>query len=138
MKKPRILLADDHKIVLEGLRGLLDPEFEIVGAVEDGRALVAEAERLKPDVVVADISMPGLNGMDAARRIKKMDPHIKVVFLTMHSEASYAAGGFEAGASGFVLKHSAPQELITAIREAMRGHTYVAPMIASELISLFP
>lgn len=137
MKKPRILLADDHKIVLEGLRGLLDPEFEIVGAVEDGRALVAEAQRLKPDVVVADISMPGLNGMDAARRIKKMDPHIKVVFLTMHSEASYAAGGFDAGASGFVLKHSAPQELITAIREAMLGHTYVAPMIASELISSF-
>jgi len=137
MKKPRILLADDHKIVLEGLRGILDPEFEIVGAVEDGRALVAEAQRLKPDVVVADISMPGLNGMDATRRIKKMDPHIKIVFLTMHSEASYAASGFDAGASGFVLKHSAPQELITAIREAMRGHTYVTPMIAGELISSF-
>jgi DNA-binding NarL/FixJ family response regulator len=137
MKKPRILLADDHKIVLEGLRGLLDPEFEIVGTVEDGRALVAEAERLKPDVVVADISMPGLNGMDAARRIKKMDPHIKVVFLTMHSEASYAAGGFDAGASGFVLKHSAPQELITAIREAMHGRTYVTPLIAGDLIGSY-
>jgi DNA-binding NarL/FixJ family response regulator len=137
MKKPRLLLADDHKIVLEGLRGLLDPEFEIVGAVEDGRALVTEAQRLKPDVVVADISMPGLNGMDAARQIKKMDARIKIVFLTMHSDVNYAAGGFDAGASGFVLKHSAPQELITAIREAMRGHTYVTPMIASELISSF-
>jgi DNA-binding NarL/FixJ family response regulator len=137
MKKPRILLADDHKIVLEGLRGLLDLEFEIVGAVENGRTLVAEAQRLKPDVVVADISMPGLNGIDAARQMRKMDERIKIVFLTMHSEASYAAGGFDAGASGFVLKHSAPQELITAIREAMQGRTYVTPMIAGELISSF-
>jgi len=137
MKRPRLLLADDHKIVLEGLRGILEPEFEIVGAVEDGCALVAEAERLSPDVVVADISMPGLNGMDAARQIKKMDEQIKIVFLTMHSDVSYAAGAFDAGASGFVLKHSAPQELITAIREAMQGRTYVTPMIAGELIGSY-
>ena len=137
MKRPRLLLADDHKIVLEGLRGILEPEFEIVGAVEDGRALVAEAERMSPDVVVADISMPGLNGMDAARQIKKMDEQIKIVFLTMHSDVSYAAGAFDAGASGFVLKHSAPQELITAIREAMQGRTYVTPMIAGELIGSY-
>jgi DNA-binding NarL/FixJ family response regulator len=137
MKKARLLLADDHRIVLEGLRGILEPEFEIVGAVEDGRALVAEAERLSPDVVVADISMPGLNGMDAARQIKKMDEHIKIVFLTMHSDVSYAAGAFDAGASGFVLKHSAAQELITAIREALQGRTYVAPMIAGELIGSY-
>jgi len=137
MKRPRVLLADDHKIVLEGLRGILEPEFEIVGAVEDGRALVAEAERLSPDVVVADISMPGLNGMDAARQIKKMNEHIKIVFLTMHSEVSYAAGAFDAGASGFVLKHSAAQELITAIREAMQGRTYVTPMIAGGLIDSY-
>ena len=137
MKRPRLLLADDHKIVLEGLRGILEPEFEIVGAVEDGCALVAEAERMSPDVVVADISMPGLNGMDAARQIKKMDEQIKIVFLTMHSDVSYAAGAFDAGASGFVLKHSAPQELITAIREAMQGRTYVTPMIAGELIGSY-
>lgn len=137
MKRPRLLLADDHKIVLEGLRGILEPEFEIVGAVEDGRALVAEAERMSPDVVVADISMPGLNGMDAARQIKKMDEQIKIVFLTMHSDVSYAAGAFDAGASGFVLKHSAPQELITAIREAMQGRTYITPMIAGELIGSY-
>ena len=137
MKIPRVLLADDHKIVLEGLRGLLDTEFEIVGAVEDGRTLVAEAKRLRPDVVVADISMPGLNGMDAARQIGKIDERIKIVFLTMHSDVSYAAGAFEAGASGFVLKHSAPQELITAIREAMRGRTYVTPMIAGDLIGSY-
>jgi DNA-binding NarL/FixJ family response regulator len=137
MKRPRVLLADDHKIVIEGLRGILEPEFEIVGAVEDGRALVAEAERLSPDVVVADISMPGLNGMDAARQIKKMDEHIKIIFLTMHQDVSYAVGAFDAGASGFVLKHSAAQELITAIREAMQGRTYVTPMIAGELIGSY-
>jgi DNA-binding NarL/FixJ family response regulator len=134
MKKPRILLADDHKIVLEGLRGLLDPLFEIVGAVEDGHALVAEAQRLRPDVVVADISMPGLNGMEAARHIKKLGAQIKIVFLTMHADVSYASGAFDAGAAGFVLKHSAPQELITAIRETLQGRTYVTPMIAGELI----
>jgi len=137
MKRPRLLLADDHKIVLEGLRGILDQEFEVVGAVEDGRTLVAEADRLRPDVVVADISMPGLNGMDAARQIKKMDAQIKIVFLTMHADVSYASGAFDAGASGFVLKHSAPQELITAIREAMRGRTYLTPMIAGQLISSY-
>jgi len=137
MKKTRVLLADDHKIVLEGLRSLLEPEFEIVGAVEDGRTLVAKAKRLSPDVVVADISMPGLNGIDAARQIRKNDARIKIVFLTMHSEVSYAAEAFEAGASGFVLKHSAPQELITAIREAVQGRTYVTPMIAGALIDAY-
>jgi len=137
MKRPRLLLADDHKIVLEGLRGILDQEFEVVGAVEDGRTLVAQADRLRPDVVVADISMPGLNGMDAARQIKKMDAQIKIVFLTMHADVSYASGAFDAGASGFVLKHSAPQELITAIREALRGRTYLTPMIAGQLISSY-
>jgi len=137
MKKTRVLLADDHKVVLEGLRSLLEPEFEIVGAVEDGRTLVAKAKRLSPDVVVADISMPGLNGIDAARQIRKNDARIKIVFLTMHSEVSYAAEAFEAGASGFVLKHSAPQELITAIREAVQGRTYVTPMIAGALIDAY-
>jgi DNA-binding NarL/FixJ family response regulator len=137
MKKPRLLLADDHRIVLEGLRGILEPEFDIVGAVEDGRTLVAEADRLKPDVVVADISMPGLNGIDAAGQIRKIDARIKIVFLTMHADVSYASGAFEAGASGFVLKHSAPQELITAIREAMHGRTYVTPLIAGDLIGSY-
>jgi len=137
MKKTRVLLADDHKIVLEGLRGILEPEFEIVGAVEDGRSLVAEAKRLCPEVVVADISMPGLNGMDAARQIRKNDERVKIVFLTMHSDVTYAAGAFDAGASGFVLKHSASQELITAIREATQGRTYVTPMVAGDLIGSY-
>ena len=89
MRKIRVLLADDHKIVLEGLKSLLEPEFDLVGIVEDGRALVKEAERLNPDVIVADISMPLLNGIDAVRQIKKTDDRIKVVFLTMHPEVSY-------------------------------------------------
>jgi DNA-binding NarL/FixJ family response regulator len=137
MKKPRILLADDHKIVLEGLRNILEPEFELVGTVEDGRALVAQAAKLCPDVVVVDISMPRLNGIEAARQIKKNDAEIKVVFLTMHSDASYAADAFEAGASGFVLKHSASSELVTAIKEAVRGRTYITPLIAGDLIHTY-
>jgi DNA-binding NarL/FixJ family response regulator len=137
MKKPRILLADDHKIMLEGLKSLLESEFEIVGSVEDGRTLVELAAKLHPDVIVADISMPQLNGIEAARQIKKTDKNIKIVFLTMHPDATYAANAFEAGASGYVLKHSAPSELITAIHETMKGRTYVTPMIAGDLIRTY-
>lgn len=134
MRKIRVLLADDHKIVLEGLKSLLEPEFDLVGIVEDGRALVKEAERLHPDVIVADISMPLLNGIDAVLQIKKTDDRIKVVFLTMHPEVAYATKAFEAGASGYVLKRSASRELITAINDAMKERTYVTPMIAGELL----
>ena len=137
MKKPRILLADDHKIVIEGLKNLLRDEFEIVGSVEDGRALVEKASKLYPDVIVADISMPQLNGIEAARQIKKIDKNIKIVFLTMHPDATYAANAFEAGASGFVLKHSASAELIRAIHEAIKGRTYVTPLIAGDLIRTY-
>jgi DNA-binding NarL/FixJ family response regulator len=137
MKKPRVLLADDHKIVLEGLKSLLGGEFEVVGSVEDGRALVDQAAALHPDVIVVDISMPKLNGIEAARQIKKTDKDVKIVFLTMHLDATYAADAFEAGASGFVLKHSAPSELTTAIHEAMKGQTYVSPLIAGDLIRTY-
>ena len=134
MKRPRILLADDHKIVTEGLKGLLEPEFELVGIVEDGRALLAAAEKLRPDVIVADISMPLLNGIDSVRQIKKAHEEIKVVFLTMHPDVTYAVSAFEAGASGYVLKHSAPTELVTAIRSALRGKTFVTPLLAGEFM----
>jgi DNA-binding NarL/FixJ family response regulator len=137
MNKIRVLLADDHKIILEGLRGLLEPEFEIVGNVEDGRALVEATQRLHPDVVVVDISMPLLNGIEAARQIKKSNEDVKIVFLTMHPDVTYAARAFEAGASGYVLKHSAPSELVAAIREAIRGRTYVTPIVAGELIQSY-
>ncbi|HTP03573.1 MAG TPA: response regulator transcription factor [Nitrospirota bacterium] len=133
MKRPRVLLADDHRIVAEGLRGLLEPEFELIGIVEDGRALLTAAEKLRPDVIVADISMPVLNGIEAVRQIKRTNEDIKIVFLTMHPDVTYAASAFEAGASGYVLKHSAPSELVTAIQRAMRGKTYVTPLLEGEL-----
>jgi len=137
MKRARVLLADDHRIVAEGLRGLLEPEFELVGIVEDGRALLAAAEQLRPDVIVADISMPLLNGIDAVRQIKRTHEDIKVVFLTMHPDVMYAASAFEAGASGYVLKHSAPSELIAAIQSALRGKTYVTPLLAGDLMQFY-
>ncbi len=133
MKKPTVLLADDHKIVLEGLRSLLEPEFEIAGAVEDGRAMLAAAKRSQPDVIVVDVSMPLLNGIEAVRQLKKSGSRAKVIFLTMHPDVSYAAKAFEAGASGYVLKHSAPSELVTAIRDALKGKTYVPPKFSKEM-----
>jgi DNA-binding NarL/FixJ family response regulator len=132
--KPRLLIADDHKIFAEGLKRLLNADFDIVGVVEDGRELVAAAEKLRPDVMVVDISMPMLNGIEAVRQIKKVHPEIKVVFLTMHPDVAYAASAFKAGASGYVLKHSAPDELVTAIREGLKGRTYVTPLIAGKLL----
>jgi DNA-binding NarL/FixJ family response regulator len=134
MKKPRVLLADDHRILAEGVRGLLEPEFELVGLVSDGRELVEAAMRLRPDVIVADISMPSLNGIDAVAQIRQAGVSSRVVFLTMQRDVSYARRAMEAGASGYVLKHSAHEELVEAIREALRGQTYVTPLIAGELI----
>jgi DNA-binding NarL/FixJ family response regulator len=136
-KRIRVLLADDHKIVLDGLRSLLEPEFDLAGTVGDGRALVAAVEQLHPDVIVVDISMPLLNGIEAVRQIKKLDKQVKVVFLTMHPDVTYAIRAFEAGASGYVLKHSASSELLTAIHEAIKGRTYVTPMIAGELVQAY-
>jgi DNA-binding NarL/FixJ family response regulator len=137
MKKARILLADDHRILAEGLRRLLEPEFDLVGIVDDGRTLLAAAEKLRPDVIVADISMPLLNGIEAVRQIKKTQGNIKIVFLTMHPDVTYAASAFEAGASGYVLKHSAPSELITAINSILAGQQYTTPLIARELMEFY-
>jgi DNA-binding NarL/FixJ family response regulator len=133
MTKPRVLLADDHRIVTEGLKGLLEEEFELVGIVEDGRAMVAAASKLRPDVIVADISMPHLNGIDALALLKRDNPDVRVVFLTMHRDAAYARRALEAGASGFVLKHSAPAELVLAVRAALRGRTFIAPDLAADV-----
>lgn len=134
MKRPRILLADDHRIVAEGLRSLIEPEFELVGIVEDGRALVEASEELRPDVIVVDISMPRLNGIDAVRQIKKCHPRIRIVFLTMHPDVTYAMSAMEAGALGYVLKHSAPEELAVAIRSALSGKTYVTPLLSGAYV----
>lgn len=135
MRKARILLADDHRMVAEGLRGLLEPDYHLLEIVEDGRALLEAANRLKPDAVVADVSMPLLNGIEAARQIKKNNPSIAVIFLTMHLDVAYAASALEAGASGYVLKHAAPAELLTAIACALKGQTYITPMLAGKLLS---
>ena len=134
MKRPRILLGDDHAIILDGLRRILDPHFDIAGSAEDGRALVAAAEKLRPDIVVADISMPLLNGIEATRQIRKAYPQTKVIFLTMHPDATYATEAFRAGASGYVLKNSAASELVTAIQEVLKGRTYLTPRVAKEAI----
>jgi DNA-binding NarL/FixJ family response regulator len=137
MSKPRILIADDHQILAEGLRGLLQPEFEVVGVVGDGRALVAAAKKQRPDVIVADIAMPSLNGIDAVLQLREAGVEAKVVFLTMQRDVAYARRAMEAGAVGFVLKHSAASELVTAVREALRGQTYLTPMIAGELLESY-
>ena len=123
MAKTRILLADDHRLVAEGLRSLLEPDFELVAIVEDGRALLEAAERYWPEVVVVDVSMPLLNGIEAVRILKKKNDRVKVVFLTMHVDVDYALSALEAGASGYVLKHSAATELLTAIDHAIQGKT---------------
>ncbi len=134
MKLPRVLLADDHRMVAEGLKSLLSDEFELVGVVEDGRALIEAARKLRPDVIVADITMPHLNGIDALVRLQRDDIQVPVVFLTMHVEVAYARRALEGGAAGYVLKHSAPAELITAIRAALDGKTYVSPAVAGEVL----
>ena len=134
MNKPRVLLADDHKILIEGLRGLLGPDYEFLGAVEDGRELVAAAEELDPDVIIADVSMPLLNGIEAARQILKSKPKSRIIFLTMHSDIAYAAEAFRAGAAGYLLKKSAAAELVTAIEEVLKGGVYVTPPIAKALM----
>jgi DNA-binding NarL/FixJ family response regulator len=134
MKRPRVLLADDHRLVAEGLKSLLSTEFELVGVVEDGRAMIESARKLRPDVIVADITMPHLNGIDALVRLKRDDIQVPVVFLTMHLEVAYARRALEGGAAGYVLKHSAPAELITAVRAALNGKTYVSPAVAGEVL----
>lgn len=134
MNRPRVLLADDHRVVSEGLSRLLADDFELVGIVEDGRALVAAARKLQPDVIVADISMPQLNGIEAMVLLKKDVPAAKVVFLTMHQDPAYARRALEAGASGFVVKHSAPAELVMAIQAALKGQTFITPALADSVL----
>jgi DNA-binding NarL/FixJ family response regulator len=137
MSKPRILIADDHQILAEGLRSLLAPEFEIVAVVSDGRELVATAKKHRPDAIVADVTMPSLNGIDAAVQLRDLGVKAPVIFLTMHRDVAYARRAMEAGAAGFVLKHSIASELVTAVREALQGRTYVTPMIAGELLQSY-
>jgi DNA-binding NarL/FixJ family response regulator len=132
MSRTRILLADDHKMFAQGLRGLLEDEFDLVGSVENGQALVDAAHELAPDVIVADISMPVLNGLDAVRQLREQGVTAKVIFLTMHADDRLLAEAFRCGGTGYVLKQSAGEELIVAIRQVLDGHKYVTPLLAKE------
>lgn len=134
MKKPRLLMADDHAIVLAGLRKLVEDCCEVVGTVEDGRALLETAERLNPDLILLDISMPLLNGLDAARQLKKLLPETKLLVLTMHSSPTYAAEAFKMGVSGYLLKQSAASELPQAIYAVLKGQTFLTPAITRSVL----
>jgi DNA-binding NarL/FixJ family response regulator len=134
MKKPRVLLADDHSMVLAGLLKLVETEAEVVGTVEDGRALVAAAQALRPDIILLDISMPLLNGLDAARQLTKLVPESKLIFLTMHATAAYAREAFKAGASGYLIKRSAASELKQALQAVLKGQHYLTPLITKDLL----
>jgi DNA-binding NarL/FixJ family response regulator len=134
MKHLRLVLADDHDIVLSGLRRVLDqPDFEVVGAVSDGRALVKLANDLQPDLIIADITMPLLNGIDAARLIRKRHPGMKFVFLSMHSDIGYASEALTIGNCGYVLKTSAAVDLPVAVRQVCQGESWVSPGLAEAL-----
>ncbi|MCA9419658.1 MAG: response regulator transcription factor [Nitrospira sp.] len=132
MKVPRVLLADDHPMVLEGIARLVEEFGEVVGKVEDGRALLEAASRLNPDVVVMDISMPSLNGLESARHLQKLVPNCKIVFLTMHADSTYIAAAFEAGASGYLLKRSAGSELKQAVSTVLEGRQYLTSLLLPE------
>ena len=129
--RPHLLLADDHAIVLEVLKGFLEKSYVVIGTVTDGRSLVTEAIRLKPDMIIVDIGMPLLNGLDAARRIRDQLPSVRIVFLTMQQNAHLAAAALTLGHAGFVLKHSAAAELVTAIEQVWRGNPYISPKLRS-------
>jgi DNA-binding NarL/FixJ family response regulator len=131
-----VLLAEDHAIVAEGLEGLLKDRFTLVGTVRDGRALLAAAGRLRPDVIVTDISMPLLNGLDAIRKIKMSLPKTKVVVLTMHGDPHLAVQAFRAGASAYLLKMSSGEELVRAIEEALQGRVHLSSLISKDLITV--
>ncbi len=134
MKKPRVLMADDHSLILAGLRKLVEIECEVVGTVEDGRSLVEAAQKFQPDLILLDISMPQLNGLEAARQLRVLVPESKLIFLTMHASPTYATEAFQAGASGYLLKRSAASELSLAIRSVLHGQHYLTPLITKDVL----
>lgn len=137
MARVRILLADDHTLFCNLLRDLLEPEYEVVGSVSDGRELLKAADSLRPDVVLVDIGMPSLNGLDAGRRLKQANPRVKLIYLTMNNNIEYAREALQAGASAFILKNSKSSELLHAIRDALKGVSYMAPEIRRALNEVF-
>jgi len=135
MTKPRVLLADDHALIREGIRGLLESDYEVVGEAADGRELIRAAVELRPDVIVADIGMPNLNGLEAIRQLRKQQLSTKVIFLTMHAGVEFAVQAFRLGASGYVLKVDASDELVRAINEALKDRLYITPSIAKDVMT---
>jgi DNA-binding NarL/FixJ family response regulator len=131
----RILIADDHRLLADAIKSLLEPEFQVAGIVTDGRALIRSAVELKPDIIILDICMPQLNGLDAAEQIKRKLPAVKLVFLTMTMAADVAAEAFRRGASGYVLKQSAGDELLLAVRKVREGLSYLSPLLAKETVT---
>jgi DNA-binding NarL/FixJ family response regulator len=134
MTRARVLLADDHRIVLAGLEALLRDDYELVGRAQDGRSLLQLARTTTADFIVADISMPGLNGIDALREMRREGLDVPVIFLTMHTEPAYSRRALEAGAAGYVLKHAAPQELLLALQAAAQGGIYISREMAAEVL----
>ena len=133
MRRPRVLLADDHLMLLDALKGLLEPTYSVVGLVIDGRELLKAAEQLSPDIVVLDIAMPKLNGLDAGRQLKQSMPGVKLIFMTMNEDPYLVGEAFRAGASAFLLKQAAGLELNEAIQEVLKGGSYVTPSSAKGL-----
>jgi DNA-binding NarL/FixJ family response regulator len=133
--KPRLLIADDHLLLAEACKGLLEPEFEVVGIVGDGRALVDLAMKLRPDVVILDIAMPRLNGLDAGEKIKRHLHSVKLVYMTMNQAADVAAEAFRRGASGYVLKQAAADELLIALRKVLKGESYLSSLITKDTMN---
>ncbi len=131
----RLLLADDHRILADTCKHLLEPEFEVIGVVTDGRSLLQAASLLRPDIAVIDINMPQLNGLDAGEQIKSKHPQIKIVYLTMNASPEIAAEAFRRGASAYVLKQSAAEELVRALRNVLKGQSYLSPLIAGETVN---
>lgn len=135
MTKPRLLLADDHRLVREGMRNLLAPDYEVVGEAGDGRELVRAAVDLRPDVIVADIGMPSLNGLEAVRKLQKRGVEAKIIFVTMHAGVDFAVQALALGVSGYVLKVDASEELVRAIKEALAGRLFITPSIAKDVMT---
>jgi DNA-binding NarL/FixJ family response regulator len=136
MTRPTILIADDHNMVVDGLKGLLEPEYEVIGSVADGRAVEPEVHRLKPQIVIIDVSMPSLNGLDCTRRLRGGGFSGKILILTMHPDATLAREALNAGATGYILKSSPATELRSALKEILSGHTYLSPSVTRDFLDI--
>ena len=137
MTRTRVMLADDHTILVEAFRKLLEPHYDVVGAVADGRSLLEIAPQLNPEVVILDIGMPLLNGLEAGVRLKQLMPAVKLVILTMNEDPDLAVEAMRSGASAYLLKHSAAEELLRAIQMALKGKTYITPLISKGMLEAF-